>query len=44
VLGIYEHRRLRCNLASLNLLRFVHSDGEFDVWNVSRAVGIVFNP
>jgi len=31
-----------CNLASLNLLRFVHSDGEFDVDRFRAAVEIVF--
>src|SRR5438094_1261618 len=31
-----------CNLASLNLLRFVHSDGEFDVDRFRAAVDIVF--
>jgi ribonucleoside-diphosphate reductase alpha chain len=31
-----------CNLASLNLMRFVHSDGEFDVARFSRAVDVVF--
>jgi len=31
-----------CNLASLNLLRFVHSDGEFDVERFRAAVAIVF--
>jgi ribonucleoside-diphosphate reductase alpha chain len=31
-----------CNLASLNLLRFVHSDGEFDVERFARAVDVVF--
>src|SRR5207302_6110212 len=31
-----------CNLASLNLLRFVHSDGEFDVERFRAAVDIVF--
>ncbi len=31
-----------CNLASLNLLRFVHSDGEFDVERFRAAVEIVF--
>src|SRR5438270_1652688 len=30
-----------CNLASLNLLRFVHSDGEFDVERFRAAVAIV---
>ncbi|MDQ2914342.1 MAG: vitamin B12-dependent ribonucleotide reductase [Chloroflexota bacterium] len=30
-----------CNLASLNLLRFVHSDGEFDVERFRSAVNIV---
>jgi ribonucleoside-diphosphate reductase alpha chain len=31
-----------CNLASLNLLRFVHSDGEFDVEKFRAAVEVVF--
>jgi len=31
-----------CNLASLNLMRFLHSDGEFDVARFARAVDIVF--
>ncbi|MEK6226994.1 MAG: LAGLIDADG family homing endonuclease [Chloroflexota bacterium] len=31
-----------CNLASLNLLRFVHSDGEFDVGRFRAAVEVVF--
>jgi ribonucleoside-diphosphate reductase alpha chain len=31
-----------CNLASLNLLRFVHSDGEFDVEAFRSAVEVVF--
>ena len=31
-----------CNLASLNLLRLVHSDGEFDVERFRAAVEIVF--
>ncbi len=31
-----------CNLASLNLMRFVHSDGEFDVQRFARAVDVVF--
>ena len=31
-----------CNLASLNLMRFVHSDGEFDVERFARAVDVVF--
>jgi ribonucleoside-diphosphate reductase alpha chain len=31
-----------CNLASLNLMRFVHADGEFDVARFSRAVDVVF--
>ena len=31
-----------CNLASLNLLRFVHSDGEFDVERFRAAVEVVF--
>src|SRR5882762_9814584 len=31
-----------CNLASLNLLRFVHSDGEFDVERFASAVDVVF--
>jgi ribonucleoside-diphosphate reductase alpha chain len=31
-----------CNLASLNLLRFVHSDGEFDVTRFRAAVEVVF--
>jgi ribonucleoside-diphosphate reductase alpha chain len=31
-----------CNLASLNLLRFVHSDGEFDVKRFRAAVEVVF--
>src|SRR5260221_9348559 len=31
-----------CNLASLNLMRFVHSDGEFDVQRFAQAVDVVF--
>src|SRR5919108_1195949 len=31
-----------CNLASLNLLRFVHTDGEFDVERFRAAVEVVF--
>jgi ribonucleoside-diphosphate reductase alpha chain len=31
-----------CNLASLNLLRFVHTDGEFDVERLRAAVEVVF--
>jgi ribonucleoside-diphosphate reductase alpha chain len=31
-----------CNLASLNLMRFLHADGEFDVARFARAVDIVF--
>ncbi|HET7700080.1 MAG TPA: LAGLIDADG family homing endonuclease [Candidatus Limnocylindria bacterium] len=31
-----------CNLASLNLMRFVHSDGEFDVQRFAKAVDVVF--
>src|SRR5712692_9610747 len=31
-----------CNLASLNLMRFLHSDGEFDAERFARAVDIVF--
>src|SRR5258708_775071 len=31
-----------CNLASLNLMRFVHSDGEFDVQRFAHAVDVVF--
>ena len=31
-----------CNLASLNLMRFVHSDGEFDVERFARAVDVIF--
>src|ERR671934_1796437 len=31
-----------CNLASLNLLRFVHSDGEFDSARFRAAVEVVF--
>src|SRR2546427_1010226 len=31
-----------CNLASLNLLRFVHSDGEFDVARFRAAAEVVF--
>src|SRR6267378_2496797 len=31
-----------CNLASLNLLRFLHSDGEFDVERFRAAVEVVF--
>src|SRR3954462_12001671 len=31
-----------CNLASLNLMRFVHSDGEFDVDRFAHAVDVVF--
>ncbi len=31
-----------CNLASLNLMRFVHADGEFDAQRFARAVDVVF--
>ena len=31
-----------CNLASLNLMRFLHTDGEFDVARFARAVDVVF--
>ena len=31
-----------CNLASLNLMRFVHADGEFDVERFAHAVDVVF--
>src|SRR5438067_4093904 len=31
-----------CNLASLNLMRFVHADGEFEVERFARAVDVVF--
>jgi ribonucleoside-diphosphate reductase alpha chain len=31
-----------CNLASLNLMRFLHSDGEFDAERFARAVDVVF--
>ena len=31
-----------CNLASLNLMRFLHSDGEFDVARFAKAVDVVF--
>ena len=31
-----------CNLASLNLMRFLHADGEFDVTRFARAVDVVF--
>ncbi len=31
-----------CNLASLNLMRFVHSDGEFDAARFARAVDVIF--
>src|SRR5438477_1375126 len=31
-----------CNLASLNLMRFVHSDGEFEVDRFRAAVDVVF--
>ena len=31
-----------CNLASLNLMRFLHADGEFDVARFARAVDVVF--
>jgi ribonucleoside-diphosphate reductase alpha chain len=31
-----------CNLASLNLMRFVHKDGEFDVERFAHAVDVVF--
>src|SRR5436190_7703484 len=31
-----------CNLASLNLMQFVHTDGEFDVQRFRAAVDIVF--
>jgi ribonucleoside-diphosphate reductase alpha chain len=33
-----------CNLASLNLLSFVHSDGEFDSARFRAAVEVVFTP
>jgi len=31
-----------CNLASLNLMRFLHADGEFDVARFARAVDVIF--
>src|SRR2546428_6319913 len=31
-----------CNLASLNLMRFVHADGEFDAARFARAVDVIF--
>ncbi len=31
-----------CNLASLNLMRFLHADGEFEVARFARAVDVVF--
>jgi ribonucleoside-diphosphate reductase alpha chain len=31
-----------CNLASLNLMRFLHADGEFDVARFARAVDVMF--
>jgi ribonucleoside-diphosphate reductase alpha chain len=31
-----------CNLASLNLMRFVHADGEFDAERFAHAVSVVF--
>ncbi len=31
-----------CNLASLNLMRFTHADGEFDVARFARAVDVIF--
>jgi ribonucleoside-diphosphate reductase alpha chain len=31
-----------CNLASLNLMRVVHADGEFDVERFARAVDVIF--
>lgn len=31
-----------CNLASLNLMRFVHTDGEFDADRFAHAVDVVF--
>ncbi|MEP6694325.1 MAG: vitamin B12-dependent ribonucleotide reductase, partial [Chloroflexota bacterium] len=31
-----------CNLASLNLMRFLHADGEFDVARFARAIDVVF--
>jgi ribonucleoside-diphosphate reductase alpha chain len=31
-----------CNLASLNLMRFLHADGEFDVARFAHAVDVVF--
>ena len=31
-----------CNLASLNLMRFVHTDGEFDAEHFARAVDVIF--
>ena len=31
-----------CNLASLNLLKFVDSDGNFDIVSYRRAVEVVF--
>ncbi len=31
-----------CNLASLNLMRFLHADGEFDVARFARAVDVLF--
>jgi len=41
--GEYQHiDDSACNLASLNLMRFVHTDGEFDVARFRQAVDIVF--
>jgi ribonucleoside-diphosphate reductase alpha chain len=31
-----------CNLASLNLMRFLHADGEFDAARFARAVDVIF--
>src|SRR6267143_669637 len=31
-----------CNLASLNLMQFLHADGEFDVARFARAVDVLF--
>ena len=42
VLGVHVDRRLRVNLASLNLMKFRREDGEFDVEAFEHAVDVVF--
>jgi hypothetical protein len=42
LLGVYAPGQLGCNLASLNLLKFLAADGHFDVAAFRHAVEIVF--